>query len=130
MEYDRVRDFLILHYHATERDDAPIWNYCRTMDIPDSLKHKMELFRHRARVVTYKDGLFLEPSWLAVYFGQRVIPQGYDPLADAADGAALARKMQQVREQIQTAAVRMTGHEDFLRSYCPAIKPAMTGARA
>ena len=62
MEYDRVRDFLILHYHATERDDAPIWNYCRTMEIPDSLRHKMELFRRRARVITYKDGLFLEPS--------------------------------------------------------------------
>ncbi|MFL6578253.1 MAG: tryptophan halogenase family protein, partial [Povalibacter sp.] len=77
MEYDRVRDFLILHYHATERSDTPIWNYCRTMEIPDSLAHKMELFRHRARVVTYKDGLFLEPSWLAVYLGQRVIPRGY-----------------------------------------------------
>jgi tryptophan halogenase len=127
MEYDRVRDFLILHYHATQRDDAPIWNYCRTMEIPDSLKHKMELFRHRARVVTYKDGLFLEPSWLAVYFGQRVIPQAYEPLADVVDGAALARKMQQVREQIQAAAVRMPAHEDFLRSYCPATKPAMTG---
>jgi tryptophan halogenase len=129
MEYDRVRDFLILHYHATERDDAPIWNYCRTMDVPDSLKHKMELFRHRGRVVTYKDGLFLEPSWLAVYFGQRVMPSGYDPLADAVDATALARKLTQVREQIHAAATRMPGHEDFLRTYCPAAKPAMTGAR-
>jgi tryptophan halogenase len=120
MEYDRVRDFLILHYHATERDDAPIWNYCRTMDVPDSLKHKMELFRHRGRVVTYKDGLFLEPSWIAVYLGQRVMPGGYDPLADAVDGTALARKLQQVREQIHAAAVRMPAHDDFLRSYCPA----------
>jgi tryptophan halogenase len=65
-----------------------------------------------------------------VYFGQRVIPQGYDPLADAVDGAALARKMQQVREQVQTAAVRMPTHEEFLRSYCPAVSPAMPGARA
>ncbi|HEV7605904.1 MAG TPA: tryptophan halogenase family protein [Steroidobacteraceae bacterium] len=130
MEYDRVRDFLILHYHATERDDAPIWNYCRTMDVPDSLKHKMDLFRERARVVTYKDGLFLEPSWLAVYFGQRVMPRGYDPLADAVDGTALARKLQQVREQIQTAALRMPTHEDFLRGYCPAAQPVTSGARS
>jgi tryptophan halogenase len=130
MEYDRVRDFLILHYHATERDDAPLWNYCRTMDVPDSLKHKMELFRQRGRVVTYKDGLFLEPSWLAVYLGQRVDPTGYDPLADAVDAQALSRKMQQVREQIQTAAVRMPGHEEFLRSYCPAARPDTVGARA
>ncbi len=127
MEYDRVRDFLILHYHATERDDAPIWNYCRTMDVPDSLKHKMELFRHRGRIVTYKDGLFLEPSWLAVYFGQRVMPGGYDPLADAVDGITLARKLQQVREQILATAVRMPSHEDFLRGHCPA-KP-LVGAR-
>ena len=131
MEYDRVRDFLILHYHATERDDAPIWNYCRTMDVPDSLKHKMELFRHRARVVTHKDGLFLEPSWLAVYFGQRVMPQGYDPLADALDGAEAARQLQSVHEQVQSAVVRMPTHEDFLQRYCPAAPmPMKTGARA
>jgi tryptophan halogenase len=123
MEYDRVRDFLILHYHATERDDAPIWNYCRTMDIPDSLKHKMELFRHRARVVTYKDGLFLEPSWLAVYLGQRVIPRHYDPLADKVDGAALDRKLQQVRDQVQQAVARMPEHAKFLNTYCPATPP-------
>jgi tryptophan halogenase len=94
------------------------------MEIPDSLKHKMELFRHRARIVTYKDGLFLEPSWLAVYLGQRVIPRHYDPLADAVDGAALARKLQQVREQIRTAAFRMPEHANFLKSYCPAVPPA------
>jgi tryptophan halogenase len=128
MEYDRVRDFLILHYHATERDDAPIWNYCRTMDVPDSLKHKMELFRHRARVVTYKDGLFLEPSWLAVYLGQRVIPRNYDPLADAVDGAALGRKLEQVRDQIQNAVARMPEHANFLNAYCPAAP--RTGAMA
>jgi tryptophan 7-halogenase len=120
MEYDRVRDFLILHYHATERDDTPLWNYCRNMPIPDSLRHKMELFRERARVVTYKDGLFLEPSWLAVYFGQRVMPKGYDTLADAPNGEELARRMAGVREQVSTAVARMPTHEEFLRQYCPA----------
>ena len=125
MEYDRVRDFLILHYHATERTDAPIWNYCRTMEIPDSLKHKMELFRHRARVVTYKDGLFLEPSWLAVYFGQRVMPDGHDPLADAMERPELSRRLQAVRDQVQAAVASMPRHEDFLSQYCPAVKPPM-----
>jgi len=131
MEYDRVRDFLILHYHATERDDAPIWNYCRNMDVPDSLKHKMELFRRRARVVTYKDGLFLEPSWLAVYFGQRVMPTAWDPQADALDGAELQRQLQSVREQVQSTVVRMPTHEEFLARYCPAMPPTPDpGARA
>jgi tryptophan halogenase len=120
LECERIRDFLILHYHATERDDAPLWNYCRTMPIPDSLRHKMELFRARARVVTYKDGLFLEPSWLAVYFGQRVMPTGYDTLADAPNGEELARRMAGVREQVSTAVARMPTHEEFLQQYCPA----------
>jgi tryptophan halogenase len=128
MEYDRVRDFLILHYHATERNDTPLWDYCRTMDVPDSLKHKMELFRERARVVTYKDGLFLEPSWLAVYFGQRVMPRGYDSMADGANGDELAKHLQGIRERIHNAVVRLPRHEDFLQAYCPAGAPAPRGA--
>jgi tryptophan halogenase len=125
MEYDRVRDFLILHYHATQRDDAPLWNYCRTMEVPDSLAHRMELFRHRGRVITYKDGLFLEPSWLAVYFGQRVMPVGYDLLADALDAAELERRTRALREQIEQAVERMPTHEQFLRTYCPANREAV-----
>jgi tryptophan halogenase len=120
MEYDRVRDFLILHYHATERDDAPIWNYCRTMRIPDSLQHKMELFRERGHVITYKDGLFLEPSWLAVYLGQRVLPRGHDSRADAIDADKIAAELQRVRELVRDAVVRMPSHEAFLKQYCPA----------
>ena len=119
MEYDRVRDFLILHYHATERDDAPIWNYCRTMRIPDSLKHKMELFRERGHVITYKDGLFLEPSWLAVYLGQRVMPRANDSRADAFDAAKVATELQRVRELVRDAVVRMPSHERFMPSIVP-----------
>ena len=129
MEYDRVRDFLILHYHATERDDAPIWNYCRTMEVPDTLAHKMELFRERARVVTYKDGLFLEPSWIAVYFGQRVVPRAYNPLADVLPADELDSRLTTVRNQISDAVAGMPTHEEFLAEYCPAQKPAdMMGA--
>jgi tryptophan halogenase len=131
MEYDRVRDFLILHYHATERDDAPIWNYCRTMEIPDSLAHKMELFRERAKVVTYKDGLFLEPSWLAVYFGQRIMPRAYNPLADALSAEDVASRLAVVRGQIRDAVTRMPSHAEFLAEYCPATPPkAAMGARS
>ena len=131
MEYDRVRDFLILHYHATERDDAPIWNYCRTMAIPDSLTHKMELFRERARIVTYKDGLFLEPSWLAVYLGQRVMPHGYDLRADAANDADVVTSLKRVHDQVQSAVLRMPTHEEFLQQYCPAAPmPPKSGTAA
>jgi tryptophan 7-halogenase len=130
MEYDRVRDFLILHYHATERDDAPIWDYCRTMQIPDSLQHKMELFRRRGHVVTYKDGLFLEPSWLAVYFGQRVRPNDYDPRADAWDAAELNEWLATMRRRIDVAVTNMPDHEAFLAQYCPAESMQKPGARS
>jgi len=130
MEYDRVRDFLILHYHATERADTPLWNYCRTMQIPDSLAHKMELFRARASVVTYKDGLFLEPSWLAVYFGQRVMPGGYDLRVDALADAQVAAQLAQIHERTREAVARMPTHEEFLRIYCPAAPASTSGARA
>jgi tryptophan 7-halogenase len=123
MEYDRVRDFLILHYHATERDDTPLWQYCRTMDVPDSLKQKMDLFRRRARVVTYKDGLFLEPSWVAVYLGQRVMPTGWDPLADGIDAAELNATLTGVREQVIRSVAGMPAHDKFLQHYCPARAP-------
>jgi tryptophan halogenase len=129
MEYDRVRDFLILHYHATERDDAPIWNYCRTMSIPDSLAHKMELFRARAHVVTYKDGLFLEPSWLAVYLGQRVMPHGHDLRADSLNLTETESQLQRMRDSVHVAAARMPAHEEFLRHYCPAAPPAIAADR-
>ncbi len=120
MEFDRVRDFLILHYHATQRDDTPLWNYCRTMAVPDSLAHRLELFRSRGRVVSYKDGLFLEPSWLALYFGQRIMPVAYDPLADALSDTELDRRTRDLRDRIERAVGNMPTHEQFLSTYCPA----------
>jgi tryptophan halogenase len=81
LEYERIRDFLILHYHATERDDTPFWAYCRTLNIPESLSYRMALFRQRGLVPNYREGMFLDASWLAVYLGQRVVPERFDPLA-------------------------------------------------
>ena len=81
-EYDRVRDFLILHYHATTRDDSDFWNHVRTMALPDSLAGKLELWREVGRIEKYGEGLFLEPSWVAVYLGQGMVPRRYDPRAE------------------------------------------------
>ena len=74
MEYDRVRDFLILHFHATERDDSEFWNHVRTMQVPDTLAEKMALWRETGRIEKYSDGLFYDASWIAVYLGQGVMP--------------------------------------------------------
>jgi tryptophan halogenase len=114
LEYERVRDFLILHYCATERDDTPFWRHCRTMPLPDSLTHKMALFRERGVVVNYRDGMFLEPSWLAVYLGQRVIPARGDPLADSADPAILGSQLETMAADYARAAERLPPHESLL----------------
>jgi tryptophan halogenase len=70
-EIERIRDFIILHYHATERDDTPFWNYVRTMEIPDTLREKMDLWRTRGRIVRIDNELFAEVGWLQVLEGQR-----------------------------------------------------------
>lgn len=76
-EYEKVRDFIILHYHANQRSE-PFWQYCASMVPPDSLQHKMELFKKIGHVVEYETGLFMQPSWLAVYLGQGIIPNKID----------------------------------------------------
>jgi tryptophan halogenase len=119
LEYERIRDFLILHYHATERADSEFWNYVRTMEIPLSLDEKLELFRRRGRVVKYREGVFLDASWVAVYVGQRVIPQGHDMRADAPPSEPLFRGMEKLRGEIETVVARMQDHRGHVASYCP-----------
>lgn len=118
MELEKVRDFLVLHYHATERADSPLWDYCRTMSVPDSLNYKMELFRDRGVVVKYKQGLFLEPSWLAVYLGQGVLPERYDPLVDNLPPQEIERRLGELRGLVRSAARGMPTHADFIASHC------------
>lgn len=114
LEYERVLDFVTLHYHATERDDSPMWNYVRTMPIRDSLAHKLELFRERGHVAGYSDGLFWGPSWQAVYIGQRVIPKRWHPRAGDIDVDVLRGHMARMRDVTRRAAAMMPTHEAFL----------------
>ena len=120
LEYDRIRDFLILHYHATTRDDAPFWNYVRTMPIPDSLAAKLDLFRAHGRVVKYRQGVFLEPSWLAVYLGQGVVPAAYDQRADGVATPALQRALDKLRADTAAAVAAMPDHGDYLAGFARA----------
>ena len=115
MEYDRVRDFLILHYHATTRDDSDFWNHVRTMTVPDSLHEKMDLWRRSARVAKYSQGLFFEPSWVAVYIGQGIIPDGWDERADLPSADQLDAAMDRVREQVRASVAPMPDHAQFIR---------------
>ena len=120
LEFERIRDFLVLHYHATQRDDSPFWRDKAAAPIPDSLAYKMELFRERGMVVKYRDGFFLEPSWLAVYLGQGVIPSGYDPMADTVDPLEAARLLAELKTAVERTAQAMPTHAAFIERFCDA----------
>jgi len=114
MEYDRVRDFLILHYHATTRDDSEFWNHVRTMQVPDTLAGKMALWRDTARVEKYGEGLFYDASWIAVYVGQGFLPRKHDPRTALPDPARVQRALDALRQAIGAEVAAMPGHCDFL----------------
>jgi tryptophan halogenase len=114
MEYDRVRDFLILHFHATTREDSEYWNHLRTMEVPDTLASKMELWRETGRIEKYSDGLFYDASWIAVYLGQGVLPVRHDPRAALPDARQIARSMGVLQDAIGREVAAMPGHREFL----------------
>ena len=124
LEFERIRDFLVLHYHANQRDDSPFWIERREGPIPDSLAYKMALFRERGAVVGYKDGFFLEPSWLAVYLGQNIMPDGHDPLVAASDPARTAKIMADLSSAVTRTVDAMPTHAAFLRAMAEMRAPA------
>ena len=76
-EWEEVRDFIILHYKQTRRDDSPMWNYYRNMEVPRNVTHRIEIFRKNGYVWPDKVNLFRIDSWLQVMMGQGVFPEGH-----------------------------------------------------
>jgi tryptophan halogenase len=119
-EFENIRDFVILHYHVSERDDSEFWKRTRAMDVPDSLKQRLALWREDARAYQLPHELFRVESWAMVLTGQRVMPQGYHRLAAMMPLDQLREQLSTMRRQIAEAADRLPSHPDYLRSYCPA----------
>jgi tryptophan halogenase len=119
-EIERIRDFLILHYCATERRDSEFWKYCGNMSIPDGLRAKIELFRESGRFYRNADEMFALTSWVQVMVGQRIVPTGYHPLVDAVSEADLDKLGESVRQVIATCVAAMPTHEQFIDRYCRA----------
>ena len=119
-DYEQVRDFIILHYHATERSDSAFWDQCRTMSIPASLSAKLALWSGKARVFREHGELFTPDGWIAVLLGQGIRPASFDPLAAALPPEETARFMAHVREMIDKTAAAMPRHEDFITQHCAA----------
>lgn len=118
-EWRAIRDFLILHYHANRRD-GPFWAACRDMAIPDSLAHKLELFRGSARLFREHDELFTEVGWLQVLIGQGVMPRGYHPFADALLREELSEFMTLAKRHVDQVAGRLPDHAAFIAAHCAA----------
>lgn len=119
-EYAEIRDFLILHYKATERDDSPFWDYCRTMPVPDRLQEKMDVFREHGRTFRENEELFNDTSWFAVMWGQLMKPKAYDPVADVLSLAETRERLDHIRAAISNSADYMPLHRDFIRQHCGA----------
>ena len=118
--YTSVRDFIILHYHATRRDDSVFWRHVRTMPIPETLTRKIALFREKGRIFRYDDELFGISSWVQVLLGQNVIPIGYDPIVDALDADRVADAIRQIRTATLRSAQALPGHAAFIASHASA----------
>ena len=119
-EYERIRDFLILHYNATERDDSDFWNYCRTMDVPDTLREKIEIFQANGQVFREEDELFTETSWAAVMMGQRIPMKGHNPMADTFDPGEIRQEVDEMEKSIRYLVQQMPLHGQYVQKYCPA----------
>lgn len=122
-EYERIRDFIILHYKATERDDSPFWNYCRTMSIPAELERKIQLFRTNGRVFRECNELFSEQSWLHVMIGQGLRPRRYHPLVDLRTEDEIERFVGNVEQVIRRCVDVMPTQADYIAAHCAAARP-------
>ncbi len=121
-QYESIRDFIILHYKLTQRDDSAFWRYCAGMPIPDSLQHQIELFRNSGRVAILDPESFLEPSWVSILLGHGIVPQAYDPSVDLLDEAALREHFKRLRAAIAGTVQQMPSHGDFIARVLQAIE--------
>lgn len=114
----QIRDFLILHYKATERQDSPFWRQCAGMEIPESLSQKIELFRETGRVFRKDDELFVENSWIQVMMGQGIMPKAYHPVATKLSDRELAQLLGGLRSAVEQTVASLPDHHAYVAHYC------------
>ena len=126
-DYVNVKDFLIAHYKVTEREDTPFWKQCKYMDIPDSLKARLDIFASQGHANTGMTELFKEGSWFAVLLGQGMVPRDYSPVADVITDDDLKMRLSRIRTNITSRVDGMPGHDAFIAKTCaaPALEKMM-----
>ena len=119
-EYERIRDFIILHYKGTRREDTALWRESHRMAIPETLQHKIDLFASRGHVVEYAGESFGEASWVTMYSGFGILPGRHDPRVDDTEDALLTRQLAQLRDTIRSAAMAAMPHAAYIARHCAA----------
>ena len=121
--WERIRDFIVLHYHANQRDDSAFWRDCAHMAVPQSLREKMDLYRSHGRVVRVNGELFTETAWLQVMAGQNLLPDGFHPLAALQSESLVSDYLEAVHHAVRQAVQQMPGHADYLARHGAASPP-------
>ncbi len=121
-EYERIRDFIVLHYKATQRDDSPFWRHCQDIDIPLTLRHKMDLYQENGRIFREGSELFAELSWLQVMHGQGLRTRGYNPLVDLRSDDEAMAFLENVEGVIQKCVSVMPSHAEYVAQHCAAAR--------
>ncbi|UTA49675.1 tryptophan 7-halogenase [Simiduia sp. 21SJ11W-1] len=119
-ESDNIRDFIILHYHVTDRRDTEFWRHCQSMEVPESLTHRIELFKQTGRVFKVPTELFGENSWTQVMLGQGIMPEQYHPIVNMMSEAELKDFLTGIRSNVEKTVAQLPSHQDFIRHYAPA----------
>jgi tryptophan halogenase len=122
LQWETIRDFIILHYKLNARPGA-FWKQCAATDIPVTLQRKIDLFRHAGRMFRYDDELFTDSNWSAVMLGQGLMPTSYDALADTQDAAHMAGLLTQMRDVFRQTAQQLPSHEDYIARMCQGQRP-------
>jgi len=118
LEYERVRDFIILHYKLNQRQDSPMWQYYRDMSLPESLTEKMQKFTQQGDIVSYPWEIFGKDSWLAIFDGFNYLPEKYDSRVDDMNSDYLQTHIQKMRNMVKTQVNNAPSHADFLTQHC------------
>jgi len=119
-EIHNIRDFIVLHYNVTNREDSRFWRHCRNMSIPESLQHRIDLFRETGRVFKVDSELFGENSWIQVMLGQGLMPEQYHPIVDEMTDEELQRFMRGAEASVTKQVSRLPEHQAFIDHYCKA----------
>jgi tryptophan 7-halogenase len=115
LEYEHVRDFLILHYAASQREDSPFWRQCRAMPLPEMLTYKRNLFTKTGRIAVLEYETFQPASWLAIYTGLGIWPERHEPIIDIFGSPAMAAGFEAMPRMIRQAVEALPAHAAYLK---------------